>query len=234
MRWSGPEQQRNPFQKSAGPVNPARHVPPYFPISCSGLMTSGSCPMRSATGGSLPALTSAASAGASLKVLGAFAASVTTSGPSSLPIRELLPTWARAPAATTVVRSPITSAITNRDRRPRVCGACRRSVMTVLPCAARPPRSERADRSPVAPAPPPLPHVRSGCRGDTALTRAHRQAAVSQLIKTASSGEEAVGTRPAGALRQERYLAAAVLRTADAQASATSRLGSACPGNVAH
>jgi len=31
-----------------------------------------------------------------------------------------------------------------------------------------------------------------------------------------------------------RYFAAAVLRSAAAQASATSRLGSACPGNVAH
>src|SRR5690349_9239684 len=30
------------------------------------------------------------------------------------------------------------------------------------------------------------------------------------------------------------YLAAAVLRSADAQTSATARLGSACPGNVAH
>ena len=30
------------------------------------------------------------------------------------------------------------------------------------------------------------------------------------------------------------YLAAAVLRSADAQASATARLGSACPGKVAH
>src|SRR6266481_7720953 len=31
-----------------------------------------------------------------------------------------------------------------------------------------------------------------------------------------------------------RYFAAAVLRSADAQTSATARLGSACPGNVAH
>src|SRR5260370_17881403 len=31
-----------------------------------------------------------------------------------------------------------------------------------------------------------------------------------------------------------RYFAAAVLRRADAQTSATARLGSACPGNVAH
>ena len=39
-----------------GPVKPRRQVPPYLPISCTGLMTSGSWPMRSATGGSLPGL----------------------------------------------------------------------------------------------------------------------------------------------------------------------------------
>jgi len=38
----------------------------------------------------------------------------------------------------------------------------------------------------------------------------------------------------AGERGSRRYLAAAVLRSADAQASATARLGSACPGNVAH
>src|SRR6266851_9996624 len=136
MRWSGPEQQRKPFQKSAGPVKPARNAPPYLPISFSGLMTSGSWPMRSATGGSLPALTSAASCGASFSVLGIFAASVTTSGPSSLPMRPLLAIWARAPAASTVVSSPTMRAITIRDLRWRVRGVRPRSVMTRPPLAA--------------------------------------------------------------------------------------------------
>src|SRR5260370_18516699 len=106
-RGSGTEQQRYPFQKSAGPVKPPRHVPPYLPISCNGLMTSGSCPMRSATGGSLPALTISASWGASLNFLGNFAGSVMTSGPSSLPIQVLLDApAARAAAATTHMSAP--------------------------------------------------------------------------------------------------------------------------------
>src|SRR5713226_6800722 len=37
-----------------------------------------------------------------------------------------------------------------------------------------------------------------------------------------------------GAKTTQRYFAAAVLRSAEAQASATARLGSGCPGNVAH
>ncbi len=61
---------RTPADQSPGPVNPRRMVPPYRPISCTGLMTSGSSPIRSLTGGSLPAFTSSASCGASLKVLG--------------------------------------------------------------------------------------------------------------------------------------------------------------------
>src|SRR5690242_11583888 len=116
MRWSGPEQQRKPFQKSAGPVKPARHVPPYLPISFSGLITSGSWPMRSATGGSLPAFTSSASCGASLNVLGNWAGSVTTSGPSSLPTSGLL-LCATAPAAMAIVSAPRTSAAVVRKRR---------------------------------------------------------------------------------------------------------------------
>src|SRR4029434_8897840 len=51
------------------------------------------------------------------------------------------------------------------------------------------------------------------------------------------SAEAPAGRRrhgPAPAAPDQAYLAAAVLRTADAQASATARLGSACPGNVAH
>ena len=72
---------------SAGPVKPRRQVPPYLPISRSGLMTSGSWPIRCSTGGSLPSLTSSASIGASLKLFGNWAGSVRISGPSSLPIR---------------------------------------------------------------------------------------------------------------------------------------------------
>src|SRR5207248_9471994 len=94
------EHQLNAYPKPAGPVKPARHTPPYLPISFSGLMTSGSWPIRSATGGSLPALTRAVSCGDSLKLLGNLAGSVTTSGPSSLPIRVLLPALcASSPAA---------------------------------------------------------------------------------------------------------------------------------------
>ncbi len=76
--------------------------------------------MRSATGGSLPALTSSASCGASLNFLGAFAVSVTTSGPSSFPIRLLLPAlWARAPATTAALRTSPTRASMPRDRKVR-------------------------------------------------------------------------------------------------------------------
>src|SRR4051794_17684800 len=78
-----------PLTVSFGPTNPRRQVPPYFPISRTGLMTSGSCPILSWTGGSLPALTSSASIGASLNALGYWAGSVTTVAPSSLPTSEL-------------------------------------------------------------------------------------------------------------------------------------------------
>src|SRR5437660_10359760 len=87
-------------------------------------MISGSCPTRSATGGSLPALTSAASCGASLSCLGSFAGSVTTCGRSSLPIKEPLEaTCARAPAATRQTRAPTTKVTVNRDRSVRRCFA---------------------------------------------------------------------------------------------------------------
>src|SRR6266436_786450 len=133
MRWSGPEQQRKPFQKSAGPVKPARHVPPYLPISFSGLMTSGSWPIRSATGGSLPALTRAVSCGDSLKLLGNLAGSVTTSGPSSLPIRVLLPAFcASAPAAMAPQRMAATRTTVSRDRTVRICTLRRHLLMTRL------------------------------------------------------------------------------------------------------
>ena len=77
---------RFPFSLSPGPVNPRRQVPPYFPISWTGLMTSGSSGTRCSTGGSFPCFTSSASMGASLKVFGHFAGSRISSGPSSLPI----------------------------------------------------------------------------------------------------------------------------------------------------
>src|SRR3989442_305088 len=132
MRWSGPEQHRKPFQKSAGPVKPPRQVPPYLPTSRSGLITTGSCPTRSATGGSLPALTSSASCGASLRLLGSFAASVTTSGPSSLPMNVLLPAFcASAPAAMTPLSAPIASVSVSRDRSVRFHGMRLSSVMRV-------------------------------------------------------------------------------------------------------
>src|SRR5262249_42452137 len=86
---------------------------------CSGLITRGSWPMRSATGGSLPALTSAASWGASLNVFGSFAASVTTSGPSSLPMR-LLPAFCAMAAAATQLSAPATRAIVSLKRKVRV------------------------------------------------------------------------------------------------------------------
>src|SRR5262249_42499310 len=93
-------------------------VPPYLPIACSGLITSGSWPMRSATGGSFPALTCSASCGASLNVLGAFPASVTTSGPSSLPMRELLlGPCASAPTPRAPLRRLATRMAVNRDAR---------------------------------------------------------------------------------------------------------------------
>src|SRR4051812_23038467 len=79
-----------PLTVSFGPTNPRRQVPPYLPISRTGLMISGSWLTRSWTGGSLPALTRSASIGASLNVLGYWAGSVMTVAPSSLPTSEVL------------------------------------------------------------------------------------------------------------------------------------------------
>src|SRR5688572_18203569 len=76
---------RLPFSLSPGPVKARRQVPPYVPISASGLTTIGSSGMRCSTGGSLPALTSSASIGASPSLAGRFA-SARISGPSHLPI----------------------------------------------------------------------------------------------------------------------------------------------------
>src|SRR5215210_1550708 len=84
---------RLPFSLSPGPVKARRQVPPYLPISASGLTTSGSSGMRCSTGGSLPALTSSVSIGASPSLAGRFA-SGWTSGPSSLPMSWLpSPPW---------------------------------------------------------------------------------------------------------------------------------------------
>ena len=97
---------RLPFSWSAGPVNARRQLPPYLPISSSGLMTN-SCDgsgRRLSTAGSLPALTSSASAGASLKVFGNALASRMISGPWSLPISDE-PIFG-APAAPPPARPP--------------------------------------------------------------------------------------------------------------------------------
>ena len=76
---------RLPFSASPGPVKARRQMPPYLPISWSGLMTIGSSETRCSTGGSLPALTSSASIGASPSLAG-FGAFGTMSGPSSFPM----------------------------------------------------------------------------------------------------------------------------------------------------
>ena len=118
-----------------GPVKPRRQVPPYLPISCTGLMTSGSWPMRSATGGSLPALTSSASCGASLNALGNCAASVTISGPSSLPM-SLLPVCESALVATTPLKAATTRTAASRVRS-GLFGQCA-TVSSLTPPLARP------------------------------------------------------------------------------------------------
>src|SRR5262249_49048641 len=79
-------QNRTPADQSPGPGNPRPTGPPYRPISWTGLMTSGSSPIRSLTDGSFPAFTSSASCGASLKVLGNLVGSVMVVGPSSFPM----------------------------------------------------------------------------------------------------------------------------------------------------
>src|SRR5215213_9985418 len=79
---------RLPFSPSPGPVKARRQVPPYLPISFSGLMTIGSSGTRCSTGGSLLALTRSAHIGASPSLSGRLA-SGKISGPSSLPMRFL-------------------------------------------------------------------------------------------------------------------------------------------------
>ena len=105
---------RLPFSTSPGPVKPRRQVPPYLPISCTGWITSGSSGTRCSTGGSLPALTSSASIGASPSFAGR-GASRRTLAPSSSPTRPdspstpcAQPRWpgmiANAAAATSAAR----------------------------------------------------------------------------------------------------------------------------------
>ena len=77
---------RLPFSPSPGPVKARRQFPPYLPMEWSGFTTIGSSGMRWATGGSLPALTNSASAGASPNFLGHFNGSSTSEGPSSFPM----------------------------------------------------------------------------------------------------------------------------------------------------
>src|SRR5262245_7076990 len=127
--------------------------------------------MRSATGGSLPAFTSSASCGASLKVFGLFAASVTTSGPSSFPMRALLPIWASAAAASAAVRSPARTTIRNRDGNLRL-GI--RPPWVIAP----PPFPQLVLRLARADGPPSRPAVRPrdlDVGRDTALAGEHRQ-----------------------------------------------------------
>src|SRR5262249_33610804 len=109
---------------SPGPVNPRRMVPPYRPISCTGLMTSGSSPIRSLTDGSFPAFTSSASCGASLKVLGNLVGSVMVVGPSSFPMSCPSIVGGAAGGTCCLARSnstgtliPAAPALRNRSRR---------------------------------------------------------------------------------------------------------------------
>ena len=88
-----PERSRLPFSLSPGPMKPRRQVPPYWPVLRTGFSTSGSDGRRWATGGSAPDWTWAASIGASWKVRGISAGSVTMVGPSSFPTR---PDWSKA------------------------------------------------------------------------------------------------------------------------------------------
>src|SRR5947208_3340490 len=78
-----------------------------------------------------------------LKVLGCFAGSVTTSGPSSFPIRPLLVAWASAPAATTQMSAPARRVIASRDRSVPVRSLCQSVVMKRPPCSDEPAREVR-------------------------------------------------------------------------------------------
>ncbi len=70
MRWSGPEQHRKPFQKSAGPVKPARHVPPYLPIGLQRLDDEGVLPDALRDGRELSRLDQLGELGSLLEGLG--------------------------------------------------------------------------------------------------------------------------------------------------------------------
>ena len=58
---------RNSQLRSEPPTRPERQVPPYLPTFSTGSTMRGFLGRRSATGGSVPAFTCSASAGASLK-----------------------------------------------------------------------------------------------------------------------------------------------------------------------
>ena len=115
---------RLPFSLSPGPVKPRRQVPPYRPISCTGLMTSGSFGTRWSTGGSFPCFTSSASIGASLNFVGHLAGSRISSGPSSLPISwapslggAAVPCARATPGSPTAARLPDRSAASRMNSR---------------------------------------------------------------------------------------------------------------------
>src|SRR5688572_21389767 len=95
--------------------------------------------MRSATGGSLPALTSSASDGASLKPLGTCAGSVTTAGPSNFPIRELPPLEAGVPAVVGHGDSKIAKAMMSQGNVRTIFRSCRVLSIPRPPDLARPP-----------------------------------------------------------------------------------------------
>src|SRR5947209_3218609 len=117
-------------------VGRAAYDPPasdLLPAGSAQLTAATISQIRSATGGSLPALTRAVSCGDSLKLLGNLAGSVTTSGPSSLPIRVLLPALcASAPAAMAPQRMAATRTTVSRDRTVRICTLRRHLLMTRL------------------------------------------------------------------------------------------------------
>ena len=123
------EQIRFPFSVSAGPVNPRRQRPPYFPISLRGLttMSSADSGSRCSTGGSLPAFTSSASMGASANFLGNFVTSRMISGPSSFPMNWAPSLGSACPASDVVGARPV------RAKAPEASAVSRRNSRRVTP-----------------------------------------------------------------------------------------------------
>ena len=115
------ERTRLPFSLSPGPRKPRRQVPPYLPTLRSGFSTIGSCGMRCSTGGSLPALTSSASAGASSNFFGHCAGSVMMVGFSSLPTR---PDCDRSGCCAAAAPASSSSGDGNQDRTHDVSSFC--------------------------------------------------------------------------------------------------------------